>query len=539
MRILKINNIICDIDEQTSLGIDIQAYDIKEGCKRKVNVSNSFTIPKSYKNLSIFGFADNVNIIDNSIYNKSTIEYWIDNFNVVRGGYCYVSEISERINITIIEKPDFFQTIKTVNFFSLTNEILTELEYYNINNKYVDPFNELIDSLINSTSGIHLSFYFSNLFNQNLVKTGTAEIKEKISNDICLTWYSDLGLLNGSHFSIYLKDLFRFFELKFDVNLNINTDFLGNLFKDEYFNKIHIPLRDCTLVGESGSYWFEPLNKFYNYNNLVYGKDFTIYDIVNAACQIFNVFIQQVDETEFKFYRFDKLTDSTFVDFSGFLSGKPTFKPRVEGFAQNNYITWEYIAKTVDKYSNSKLITCGNKNLDITKDLFKIKGYIGGLIDNVYNVKILALNSEESIKYPCFLIDSENKTTDYVWLNYKYNSYTEILPKFLYIANHYGIVNEYTLIESALQYPKFYEIKKWLSVADIMNFDFFKCYWIRELNASFFVNKISGFNPDKSNEPVTLELLKVSERPAMQPIPEAWVDGEVNIFTDGELNIFY
>jgi len=34
-------------------------------------------------------------------------------------------------------------------------------------------------------------------------------------------------------------------------------------------------------------------------------------------------------------------------------------------------------------------------------------------------------------------------------------------------------------------------------------------YYVREFGAWYFVNKISNFNPDKSNEPVEFELIKM------------------------------
>ena len=75
-----------------------------------------------------------------------------------------------------------------------------------------------------------------------------------------------------------------------------------------------------------------------------------------------------------------------------------------------------------------------------------------------------------------------------------------------------------SLMDSILAYPKFYEIKKWLTISDIRGFEFFKQYYISELNGSFFVNKIKGFNPDKSKDPTTIELIKVSSKKGLHLI---------------------
>jgi len=91
-----------------------------------------------------------------------------------------------------------------------------------------------------------------------------------------------------------------------------------------------------------------------------------------------------------------------------------------------------------------------------------------------------------------------------------------------------------------IEYPKVYEIKKWLTLNDIYNLRFFRQYYVRQLNGSYFINKISGFNPDKSKEPTTIELIKISDK---TPTPtfdfDYWVDGFNNKFTDGFGNYFY
>ena len=82
---------------------------------------------------------------------------------------------------------------------------------------------------------------------------------------------------------------------------------------------------------------------------------------------------------------------------------------------------------------------------------------------------------------------------------------TFIIPK----AEMYGIANEYNTIQNMVNLPVVYTVKKWLSIYDVFQIDFFSRYLVRELNGYYFINKISGFNPDKSNEPTTLELIKI------------------------------
>ena len=53
-RLLRINGFDIDIDDETAIGITLQSYDIKEPSQRKVNITNSFTIPLTTNNNKIF-----------------------------------------------------------------------------------------------------------------------------------------------------------------------------------------------------------------------------------------------------------------------------------------------------------------------------------------------------------------------------------------------------------------------------------------------------------------------------------------------------
>jgi len=54
MRILRINNETVDIDDNTSIGINIQSFSVAEPEQRFISNSNSFSIPLTAKNYKIF-----------------------------------------------------------------------------------------------------------------------------------------------------------------------------------------------------------------------------------------------------------------------------------------------------------------------------------------------------------------------------------------------------------------------------------------------------------------------------------------------------
>lgn len=113
------------------------------------------------------------------------------------------------------------------------------------------------------------------------------------------------------------------------------------------------------------------------------------------------------------------------------------------------------------------------------------------------------------------------------------------LIKNLKIAALYDLNSEYNFLEEIVKYPKVYNVEAWLTIADLYNLEFFKQYYFKELGASFFINKISGFN-SQSKKPTTLELIKVSEKtPITPPDLNFYTDGVGDAYTDGVGDVYY
>jgi hypothetical protein len=60
--------------------------------------------------------------------------------------------------------------------------------------------------------------------------------------------------------------------------------------------------------------------------------------------------------------------------------------------------------------------------------------------------------------------------------------------------------------------PIVYTVKKYITPSEILNLELNKLYFIKHLGGYFYINKISGYNPEKSNEPVTIELIKYTNK---------------------------
>jgi hypothetical protein len=564
MRLLRINNTDVHIDDDTAIGIDFQSYNVSEPGKRFVNISNTFTIPLTSHNLSIFGNADDPQSLDETIYNVASCDYWVDNEQLINNAKCRVEEIGERISLFIFQKADIWDILKGVSWYDFIvgfcdwADNVKGLPGYSGTNPITNK-NVFASTFANNTEYAVLPHFVGNFYHFDPQGTGNdldfLDPNNPTVNRIYLN-YSDLvnyPFGNGGHFCIYVKSIFEYIEYAYDVNFLTSGGVLpGNIWDDPVENKLYVLAREllCNFIGNPVvSIWIEPdiYRNFYPFTDLRDKADKTLYDFANAFFQHLNIIIDELEvdgEDVIRLARFDDIeTIAEVVDWSGKISGKPNFKPKIDDINQYNYIKFSEIYPEGDSMLNSKTLTCENYNIDYKKDLFSIDAYVNSVIYRGRAGEFIPdLSNKESFKTFIFYI-SDSKTSDQISINiYKsaYGGGQGIGPEYLFIPELYSLDDEYNFYDEIITKPKIYEIKKWLTFEDIKNFEFFKQYFIRELNGSFFVNKISGFNPDKSKEPTTIELIKISDRtPAANPDLEFWADGVADGFTDGESDIYF
>jgi hypothetical protein len=514
MRLLKINNIFVDIDEKTAIGIDFQKYDIKNPGVRKMKISNTFSIPKTDKNISLFDFADNPQSLSTSIYDKYTVNYWVDNQHLIIDGDLRIDEISDRIKLYIIENKDFWENLKEYKYMEFVSEYLAWLrsekgEYYFGG---IDPpvvflgtFSQFIHRYTNNDTQDHfiLPYYYGEYLDYS-----DSEVWET----------DDQGNLyiEGGRFCIYIKSIFEFLEYKYDVDfLRTSTDDTL-IWSDPFFNAAYIPVRNIGVYMYNvtdGTQWVIGERTSFMKLKGTERKNKSIYSLIKTVFQKFNVIINDYydgDIYKVEIRRFDDIkTKAPIVDFSGNLVlDKIKMKPSIDGYSQINRILYETVYPDAPEISGAKIITCDNANLNKISDLFKIDDYFPAILENTNGESVLDLSTKESLETWVILI-SNGITSVPININYSDTySYADMLE----IAAIYGLDGEYTFLAEILAYPKYYEIEKWLTLNDILNLDFFKQYFIRELGGSFFINKISGFNPEKSNKPTKLELVKISDK---------------------------
>jgi len=269
----------------------------------------------------------------------------------------------------------------------------------------------------------------------------------------------------------------------------------------------------------------------------------TLYDLFIVIAQMFNCLItfNEIDGSiQVKFQHFD-LIDSynnvNVVDWSKNIKAITKFKPFPDGFKQNNYIRFESFSDRYNESINELNVACANKNLEYEGTLFKLKAHVP-----YQNGELILYLNDDKIYDDFVFLQFFNNGLNSVTLKYDSvvnQSYTFISAQRFYVRSirpiFVGVDSIYSMYQSIMSYPILFEIEKYLTVEEVRNLDFTNQYYIDQLGFSCFINKISGYNPLKSQDATKIELIVISAKiPNNVPIDNNyWVDGIGDYWVDG------
>lgn len=528
MRILKANGKILDIDDDTAIGIDYQAYDFKKPGDIKVNVSNTFNIPATVKNLKIFGFAGRSYSYENATFTRILVDYYIRNEQYITKGVARIEKIEKgRIHLFVAERPAFIDEMKTtpLNTFLKSwfdNEFVVER---------FSPFSVFVEAYKTERHGVILPFVEGNLSGLESVQGLNAEgvgvwDGAEYKNILTLSAQDmDPFLIDaGGHFCVFIKKLLPYIETFFSVSLNSGLEKDYNLFRDPIINELFIPVRNIynrfeidngninyyLSWGEHGQdLIFPPLQDARPF------EDLTVYDFFTTTLKLLGYAIEPLEDGTWEVVRLDliNLIDSPIGEnLPGYMSdaySRESFKPNIEGYGVNNYIKMKPFADG-GELLGAKQSLSANKNLDETKDLFTVDAYVPPF--KYFNGDIVpSLAEAESFKAITFFKVTETITNCLVGTNFelKNSIYGWSYSTTLMIPEVYTVASEYNFLDNILATPETRIVKRWVNSSMMKGFRKLAPYYVREFGAWYFVNKISNFNPEKSKEPVKFELIRL------------------------------
>jgi len=582
MRRLVVDGLDLEFDDQTAIGIDIQCLDIKEPGVRKLKTSNSFTVPATMVNKNILGIVGGVQSEMTRIYQPYSFTYYQGNERLINGAKLKIDTIDERIGMTITEAKDFFDTIKELKGKLLFQSIDTwlyqnylEYNYYNTDVRSGSNLKAVLEYFASTTKGVHFPFVYGPLYEQEFESVPNSIIDAGIRDTYIETEYNGLFLsysrfkkneagdnvINtsippsaGCHFYLYAHTFVKFLQEKYGISLGSGLDFDANAWNDVNFQKIIIPIPAINLTQEG-----TPTDKFYYFKVIPANNDgsysyfdplanvkmeYSAYDILMSLVKIMSATIDNVDGS-FLFRRLDELeTKGAILNWTGKIDAKAKrpMKPMIPNYFRNTYIKYEKVEAGVSEFTGSKTVVCSNQNLPEEGDLFKVKGYLP--MFGLFNGEVVPLMTKaNSLTNPVFLSVSDQLATQTLVRIHTHGQFTRSVfsaTLTLRKAAVYSLSGEYNFLDKINTSPKFYTVDLWLTNNDIRDLDNFTMVYLQELNGMFYVNKISGWNPDKSKSAVSVELIRISDRTPVPPADNPYFfDGQGNVFTDGQGNYFY
>ncbi len=546
MRILKINGKIADIDEKTAIGIDLQAYDFKEPDKLKVNVSNTFSIPATAHNRFLLGNAGSPSRVDDTIYQRINIDYQVRNTLYIKQGAARITSIKGgRINLFVAQRPGFIDEMKAANFNTFLRNWFDDAL---TNNSYT-TFQAFVDAYKEGVNGVIMPALIGNHAD---VPDSDGRVVEylgyfdgtALKNAITLSIQNDNeGYISiGGHFCVYIERLFKHIETYFNVDLSSLMNASYSLFNDTIFKSLFIPARNISVFTGVDNYRLAWLTegsffKFMPHAELKPYDGLSVYDFFISTLKLLGYGLELMDNGSCELVRLDKIP--AIVGRSDLLPGLPEldfqknmeYIPAAEGYAQENIIKMT-TAKDINEYTGARIIYSNNRNTETRKDLFKVDAFVpmlfsqgSGFVPDMRNEETfgkITYMRKTAITLPFEVFGRYRVLTagDFEgfprWVNTQRfeGKYLIDDPELqataqLYTPEIYTVASEYDFLDGVVNSPESYKIKRWVTASQLEGFRKIAPYYVPELGRWVFVNKIKGFNPEKSKAPVEFELIKL------------------------------
>ena len=542
MRILKANDTILDIDSDTAIGIDLQAYDFKKPGELKGSVSNTFTIPATPRNMRFFGFAGRAYQTQNAAYGKITIEYYVNNTKYLDKGTARIEKVEGgRIHLFVAERPAFADEMKATQL----NTFLQSWFSSTFLNTTYDTFADFVAAYRVGSGGVIMPLMAGNL---SLYEDVLKQRPEAIgyfdglaySNTIAMSVQDDSipRISMGGHFGVMLRNLLEYVETYFGVNLSSVGIDNYNLFRDPLLDELFIPVRNISYATPEGGYRLAFINRgnyyqFSPHEDLSPFDGLTVYDFFATTLKLLGYAIELLPSGAYSVVRLDlinQIIPEQGDNLPGYMAAgfkDSEFVPNIEGYGVQNLIKMKPYSGA-SPLLGAKNVINSNKNLDETKDLFAVQAFIPPFFafDGVFIPNMAAPDTFSSLTFlrktniykTTRVTGRWNVQIDLELLGFfppKYNvagqlmAPVEDIPTTLMVPEVYTVAGEYAFLDSILLSPETRKVKRWVNSSMMQGFRKVAPYYVREFGAWYFVNKISNFNPERSLEPVTFELVRL------------------------------
>ena len=483
----------------TAIGMTIENFNISDISNRKIDRTNSITVPK-FGNETVFEFASLPNAPSDFAYNDYDFDLIVDGIKVYENGRAFiVGEDQDSYQLNITNNKNIIDLLKSIQL--------------------ADLYSGDTVTLVNTTT-------WKNLFT---TKTNGFKI-DYLYNEDTLTGDTYNFIIWQKYVCIYLDTILAKIEADYDIT------FSGDLLTDADFLKMRIPMVSSGLKKD----WDTTNIVLYQ---IVIHDSLTAWDLLKNIMQLFCA-VFKISGNDIELQKFNDIDIATPINWTGkIVSSSKKFA--IPDTSQENYLKYS-VGDEVDDYALSVLIPCNNTNINIKNDLATMKSklflyldvnqfYTNGSAEpllGIFMPKKETFTSQvdasiiqiKGLKDIVILVDSDEYLGQPLALDFHFtgkpgefdfwedtalngNVTTDAGTK---IVKYYDPAANYSLIETMLTDPVFYEAELLLNIVDINDFDHFKAVRIDELQGIFYVNKIRNFLATSPGIPTKVELIKIS-----------------------------
>lgn len=539
---LYINGKIADLDDDTAIGMQYNGFQFSDAGNIHLTYSNTFTLPITKVNRSIFGIVDDMGVnsavVSSKFYDNLPFSMYIDGAKVI-SGKIYVSEITDRISVYIINMKDFTEMMGKYTMFDVTQIIVTEINK-DLITEYPSgaSFDDVIGYCATGEEDIWLPYATGTLLKQfpyakidndggislgNLYDdTDNADDKEQynIDNETTITteFITDsrvVGDYKAGHFYVNMYKIVSTVFNLFGYVLDIDADILTEM------QKQYIRMQDIVLYKNliTGYYSFRA-DDLYKYSISSEGsassKNITFLDLFKVICQEFCL-VFDIDGDTIYFHSLNDIKTITPKVYDNGDIVKRSFM--IEGLSQDNKIKYQSTGDG-NEYAGSRSIECSNSNIaSDSTDIITIKRFIAGYLVYIYEDSDLvhtdtySLNTSDVNINNMFVIVQKEATQTPFNVNVRryLNGQLTSTDVKLYRAVQPVVGNSswWDMFAYNCQYPEVINVEAYIKSYDLIHFSSFNYVRFSTLAGTWYIQSISGWNPRLTNNSVTVSAIRI------------------------------
>lgn len=540
---------LLEIDDDTAIGISFSGFNFAEPGRIHLSYSNSFTVPLTSVNRSIFSFYDDMNtnsiVVNSGMYSSKPFRMFIDGAFVFSGKIYVESYGDDRITVHIISGRDFFDTMKDINMFDVTSICAGKL------NEAIDTaypsgasFSNIVDYMASSDNDVWMP-YAVGLLNRTYPYAKADEDSGVIK---CANRYDDTDNDNGK----YRWDIDN--ESIITTEFITDSDVVGDYKSGHLFVNLY-SLFQWTFSNYGYGVTFSQSVQNSIQRQFVRMQDLVLYkDLVNSAFSFRadNLYHYKIGEdkvtassTKVPFIELIKVVVSEYclvVDidaqnnihfntFNEIKSIEPKIyessriinrSTKIDGIPQLGWITYSGLGDSTTTTGGVRIV-CNNTNIDKggeDNSILTIGRYLPGYFEYKYTdsedvqKSTFALNlSDNSINEKIVIISKSDDQTPYrirVDRIYKGNSettkYANLKRGYLSTVSNNGY---WDLFRVNCEYPEVITIECRIDDFELINFSAYNFARFSNIPGTWYIQSIDGYNPRLVNSLVNVTAIRI------------------------------